>query len=165
MAESGHAQVHRGTVDSAAAVVERAVVRLRRNMSGRHLGQRVLKQAAALGVTVSLQDLLVIDAIEQGPALDGQGVTVGLVADRGALDASRASRVVAGAVQAGLVRRVASQADGRRTDLELTELGQQTADTAHATRQEAFSHAMRDWSPQERDHFGELLTRFTNTAS
>jgi len=151
-----------GSLDLApSAAVERAIERLRRSMSRRHLGQRTLEQAAALGVEVSLQDLIVIDAIEQGPAEAGRGVTVGVVADRGAMDASRASRVVAGAVHARLVRRVADQDDARRIHLELTELGQDVAAAAHAIRQAAFSEIMRDWSPGDRDTFARLLTRFT----
>jgi DNA-binding MarR family transcriptional regulator len=158
--EPPSAQDHVSGLDAAAAV-ERAVIALRRGMSRRHLGRHALEQAAAFGVDVTMQDLLVVDAIEEGPTKDGHGVTIGLVADRGALDQSRASRVVANAVKAGLARRVASQDDARRVELELTDLGQDVAKAARTVRQAAFANAMRDWTANEREQFAQLLTRFT----
>src|SRR5687768_7203128 len=96
--------------DEALAAVERAFVRLRRDMTRRNLGARMVRE---LGGDVDLSHLGVVDAVEEGPgAADGM-VTVGMVGERLGIDPSRASRVVTSALQAGYVERVASQADGR----------------------------------------------------
>ena len=52
------------------------------------------------------------------------------------MDASRGSRIVAEAVKAGYVRRVASQEDGRRIHPELTPAGQAVVDATRRTRAE-----------------------------
>jgi hypothetical protein len=64
------------------------------------------------------------------------------------------------APQAGYVERVASQADGRRVGLRLTDAGRALAESARAVRQRAFAEAMDDWSDDDRRDFARLLTRF-----
>ncbi|MFF3441640.1 MarR family winged helix-turn-helix transcriptional regulator [Streptosporangium sp. NPDC002721] len=57
--------------------------------------------------------------------------------------------MVARAVEAGLLRRVADPVDGRRSTLELTELGAGHAERVHRFRREVFDAAMRGWSGRE----------------
>ncbi|MEO3784045.1 MarR family transcriptional regulator [Actinocorallia sp. B10E7] len=135
--------------------VESAMIRIRRRQSRRSLARTVLQ---SLDVPMDLNTLTVIDAIDE--ARDPQDVTVGFVADRLAVDPSRASRIVAEAVKAGFVRRVASQEDGRRSCLELTPAGRLAIDTAHRTRQTFYAGLLEDWSPEDRKEFARLLTRF-----
>jgi DNA-binding MarR family transcriptional regulator len=78
------------------------------------------------------------------------------------VDPSRASRLVQAAIKAGYVRRVASQADGRRVNLELTEAGRALSDELHRFRRRAFAAVMAGWTPEERTTFARLLTRFVN---
>jgi DNA-binding MarR family transcriptional regulator len=153
--------------------VERGMVRLRRGMSRRTLGT-----LATRGVEppFDLAHFSVVDAVEEGappPAEAAEGaeggepraggeVTVGLVGERLAVDPSRASRLVAAAVKAGYVERVASQADGRRIHLRLTAAGLELADAGHRTRQRHFDRAMAGWSADERREFARLLTRFAD---
>ena len=56
--------------------------------------------------------------------------------------------------------RVASQDDGPRILLELTDAGRALVDAMHAHRQAEFGHAMRDWPPADRQESARLLTRF-----
>lgn len=150
---------------SVLAEVERAVVRIRRSASRRALGRRTRDAVGReLGVDVEVGPLGVVDAVEEGPDPAGRDVGVGLVAERLALDPSRASRLVAESVAAGLVVRVASQGDGRRVRLELSPLGRRVAEVVHATRRAAFAGAMRDWPASDRRAFARLLTRFTEPA-
>jgi DNA-binding MarR family transcriptional regulator len=100
--------------------------------------------------------------VEEGPDGPGHEVTVGLVGERLGLDPSRASRLVAQAIQAGYVVRVASQADGRRIRLELTQEGHELAQAGHRFRQAVFGRLMSDWSDRDRQNFARLLTRFTD---
>jgi DNA-binding MarR family transcriptional regulator len=89
-------------------------------------------------------------------------MSVGLVATRLGVDASRGSRIVAEAVKSGYVRRVASQEDGRRIHLELTPAGRSVVEATRRTRQEHFAKAMCDWSDAERAEFARLLARFVD---
>jgi DNA-binding MarR family transcriptional regulator len=159
MSEPREKPVREDADDAALVAIERAFVRLRRAMSRRNLGVRMVRE---LGGGVDLSHLGVVDAVEQGPDAAGGAVTVGMVAERLGIDPSRASRVVAGAIQAGYVMRVASQADGRRVGLELTDAGRALAHAAHRLRRRAFDEAMEGWTDDERRDFARLLTRFVD---
>lgn len=143
--------------DEALAGIERAFVRMRRAMTRRNLGARMVRE---LGSGVDLSHLGVVDAVEEGPDAAGGAVTVGMVGERLGIDPSRASRVVASAIQAGYVERVALQGDGRRVGLVLTDAGRTLAESAHRVRQRTFAEAMEGWTAQERRDFARLLTRF-----
>jgi DNA-binding MarR family transcriptional regulator len=156
----------RGTNVEVLAEIERALIRLRRRQTRRRLAQQSMRQ---LGVEVDLALLDVVDAVEAGPEESGpepaerNAVTVGVVAERLGLDPSRASRMVAAAVEAGYVRRVASQGDGRRSCLELTDTGRDIVAAAHRARQALYERLLADWPESERAEFARLLTRFTSS--
>ncbi|HEV8653845.1 MAG TPA: MarR family winged helix-turn-helix transcriptional regulator [Actinomycetes bacterium] len=135
------------------------MVRIRRSQTRRTLGRRLTRD---LGHPIGLAHVGVVDAVEEGPDHPGQEVTVGAVAERLGIDPSRASRLVADAIQAGYVLRVASQTDGRRIRLELTDPGRELARTVHRHRQAFFADLTHDWTEQERADFARLLTRFTD---
>jgi DNA-binding MarR family transcriptional regulator len=148
-----------GEEDSPVAAVERAMVRLRRSQTRRTLGRLATR---ALERPVDLSLVGVVDAVEDGPERPGGEVTVGAVAERLGIDPSRASRLVAAAVRAGYLARVASQADGRRIGLELTATGEEIARGARRFRQATFGRGMADWSERERREFARLLNRFVD---
>lgn len=106
--------------------------------------------------------IAVVDAVGEGPPSPGQDVSVGLVAERMGIDPSRASRLVASAIAGGHLRRVASQHDGRRIGLELTDAGRETMAGAQRFRQAMFGRAMQGWTEQERTEFVRLLNRFAD---
>jgi DNA-binding MarR family transcriptional regulator len=141
------------------AAVEAAMVRLRRGMAKRTMGRQA---AEAMGGSVDVSLFLVNDAVEEGPPIGEDGVTVGLVAERMAVDPSRASRLVSAAIKAGYIRRVASQADGRRVNLELTDAGRALSDELHRFRRAYLARAMARWTDEERATFARLLTRFVD---
>lgn len=133
-----------------ATVVETAMVAIRRRQTRRALA----RQAGESGAHT-----LVLDAVEQAQQ-GGPPATVTAVAGALAVDQPRASRLVAAAVRAGLVRRHADQSDGRRALLVLTDEGQAHLDQVHRLRRGVFASAMAGWTPAERAQFAELLTRF-----
>jgi DNA-binding MarR family transcriptional regulator len=139
--------------------VERGMVRLRRGMARQRLGKAAISEH---DLPVDVQVLQVADVIDEGPDRPGEEMSVGLVASRLGVDASRGSRIVAEAVKAGYVRRVASQEDGRRIHLELTGAGRDLVEAARRTRRKAFAAAMKDWTDEERREFARLLTRFVH---
>jgi DNA-binding MarR family transcriptional regulator len=145
--------------DEALAMIERAFVRMCRAMTRRNLGARMVRD---LGGGVDLSHLGVVDAVEEDAGVSGGVVTVGMVGERLGIDPSRASRVVTSAIGAGYVERVASQADGRRVGLRLTDAGRALAESAHRVRQNTFAEAMEGWTDDERRAFARLLTRFVD---
>ncbi|MFB4309973.1 MarR family winged helix-turn-helix transcriptional regulator [Actinomadura sp. GTD37] len=140
--------------------VERSMVRLRRGMSRQRLGKAAIRDH---NLPVDVQVLHVVDVVDEGPGRPGEEMSVGLVAARLGVDASRGSRIVAEAVKAGYVRRVASQEDGRRIHLELTGAGRSVVEATRRTRQEHFAQAMDDWTDEERAEFARLLARFVHS--
>ncbi|MFH8882334.1 MarR family winged helix-turn-helix transcriptional regulator [Streptomyces californicus] len=140
--------------------VESAMIRIRRRQSRRSLARPVVMGMAE---PVDLNTLAVVDVIDEGAGESGGDVTVGFVADRLALDPSRASRIVAEAVRSGFVRRAASQEDGRRSCLELTDTGREALIAAHRTRQSFYSVVLGDWDPDEQRDFARLLTKFVRS--
>jgi DNA-binding MarR family transcriptional regulator len=152
-------QVAEADAGAALAAVERAMVRIRRSQTRRTLARLAAGEAAPASDPGLDQ---AIDAVEEGPDGSGEEVTVGLVAERLGVDPSRASRLVARAIAAGYLSRVASQADGRRVRLELTREGRRRAEHVRRFRQAVFARAMLGWSAREREDFARLLTRFTD---
>ena len=82
------------------------------------------------------------------------------VAEALGIDQPRASKLVAAAVSAGLIRREADQLDGRRTNLALTDAGCERLEAVHTFRRHRFAAAMHDWPEAEKETFAVLLTRF-----
>ena len=131
------------------AAIERAMIAIRRSQSRRSLSRLATPgDQTVFGVLDALEEL-------------GRPATVGELGTALGVDQPRASRLVARAVDQGLVIRRADQRDGRRTPLALTELGRAWLAAAHRTRQEAFAGAMADWPEQDRATFARLLTSFT----
>jgi DNA-binding MarR family transcriptional regulator len=97
----------------------------------------------------------VLDAVEErGPS------SVTELVDALGVDQPRASRLVAKAVDEGLLVRQADQRDGRKTLLSLTASGQRQVQAGHQARQQIFAAAMADWSTEDRQTFARLLTTF-----
>ncbi|TNY38933.1 MarR family winged helix-turn-helix transcriptional regulator [Thermomonospora catenispora] len=136
------------------AAIERAMVAIRRRQRRGALAE--LAGAETVGRAV----FDVLDVIEAAEAA-GEQVTVGTVSTALGVDQPRASRLVSAAVNAGLVRRVADQRDGRRTLLERTGEGRALTDRVHRHRRRVFAAAMEGWADAERAEFARLLQRFT----
>ncbi|HEX6682604.1 MAG TPA: MarR family winged helix-turn-helix transcriptional regulator [Candidatus Limnocylindrales bacterium] len=141
------------SLDPSVAAVDRALDILRRKLAPR--GMRRISddhQCEGGAHTIPLLAAIAGDA-------DGE-VTVGGLAATMCVDPSRASRMVTAAIDAGHVRRLASQADGRRTVLELTDDGRAVLATAGEFWKGRYGNAMADWTERERREFARLLTRF-----
>jgi DNA-binding MarR family transcriptional regulator len=104
----------------------------------------------------------VLDIIEEAEEA-GDRATVTSVAAALNIDQPRASKLVATAVTAGLVRREADQADGRRALLVRTPAGRRMSAQAHAFRRQVFGEAMSSWPEADRAEFARLLSRFVES--
>ena len=150
--------------------VERAMVAVRRSQNRRTLarlaaarqgvrpgdGGKTVAEAAG-GASAD-----VLDIIEEAEEAGGLA-TVTSVAAALNIDQPRASKLVAATVAAGLVRREADQADGRRALLVRTPAGRRLSAQAHAFRGQVFGEAMADWPAADRAEFARLLSRFVES--
>jgi DNA-binding MarR family transcriptional regulator len=132
--------------------IERAMVLIRRSQT-----RRTLARLAGQADTATFDVLDVLEAAEES----GEHATVSVVAESLRVDQPRASKLVAAAVEAGLVRRVADQTDGRRSFLVRTAKGRAAVERVHEFRRAQLANAMADWSAADRATFARLLTRFT----
>lgn len=131
--------------------IERSMIALRRSQRRRTLARL---SGAPPDATVEVID--VIEAAE----LARQPATVSTVADALSIDQPRASRLVAAAVEAGLVERRADQADGRRSFLARTPAGVEVSEQVHGFRRRLISWALSSWDNSDVSDFARLLNRF-----
>ena len=149
--------------DEYVKAVERAMVAIRRSQTRRALTRlaegRHDTDHAGVVVGSAVDVLDAIEAAEQA----GTPATVSDVAAALHVDQPRASKLVAAAVEAGLVRREADQTDGRRAFLVRTERGTSLSEELHRFRRSIFATAMADWTDADRAAFAQLLTRFVES--
>jgi DNA-binding MarR family transcriptional regulator len=135
------------------AAIERAMVAIRRSQTRRTLARRAATPAPRTAL------FEVIDAIAAAEEA-GEAAWVSTVAEALNIAQPRASKLVAEAVEAGLVRREADQADGRRSLLVRTDAGRALCEQVHRFRRRAFEDAMAGWSARDRTEFARLISRF-----
>jgi DNA-binding MarR family transcriptional regulator len=145
-------------IEDAVADIERAMVAMRRSWTRRTLHRRRAGAGVEDPGAGSAEGAVfqVLDAIE-GASGSGAAMTVNGVADALGIDQPRASRLVARAVDAGLVRRGGDPDDGRRSVLSLTRGGTRVLAEGHRTRRETVEAALAGWSGQDRETFARLL--------
>jgi DNA-binding MarR family transcriptional regulator len=71
-----------------------------------------------------------------------------------------ASRTIAACVDSGLLRRTASQSDGRRSLLELTEEGEAERCRLAASQRRAFEEITATWARADRLRFARYLIQY-----
>ncbi|WP_299529198.1 MarR family winged helix-turn-helix transcriptional regulator [uncultured Streptomyces sp.] len=92
-------------------------------------------------------------------------ITVGRVAEEMGVAQPVASRATAACIAEGLLRRVASQQDGRSSLLELTEAGEAARREYAAEQRRAFEEITAHWDVADRLQFARFLTRYGREAS
>ncbi|MBB1257094.1 MarR family winged helix-turn-helix transcriptional regulator [Streptomyces alkaliterrae] len=98
--------------------------------------------------------------------LDQEGPTgVKALAAGMGIDSSTVTRQVAPLVDSGLVKRTSHPDDGRAVVLELSPRGAGRLAEVRSSRRELMALLTKDWSPEERDVFCALLTRFNDALS
>ncbi len=133
----------------------------RRRAVKRELGHRALSDLK-IGIDLAQFDVLVAIAAPVDEFGDGgAGETmVATVAERLNIDPSRASRVVSEMVEMGYARRAVSQADARRTIIELTERGAAVVEAVRAYKFLIMGDFLSSWSAAELSTFVPLLRKF-----
>jgi len=143
--------------------IDAAMTRIRKGMMRRESAIAIL---ADLDPSLDLPKLDVMSAVMHWhPENDADAVrevTVGTVADRMGIDPSRASRLVADVVEAGYIRRVASQQDSRRIVLEPTDKGVAFGESFRARKTAMLTAGLDGWTDEELVVFARLVERFTH---
>lgn len=131
----------------------------RRRAQKRELGKRALVD---LKIELDLAQLDVLFAIS-GPIdlSEAPGETmVATVAERINIDPSRASRIVSEMVDQGYAQRAVSQADARRTIIELTGRGRAVVEAVRGYKFLVMGDFLGEWSDEDLTMFVPLLKRF-----
>lgn len=90
-------------------------------------------------------------------------VGVKTLADEFRLDISTVSRQTAALEAKGYAQRLPDPLDRRASTLRITEFGLQQLKQARTQRQARFAELMQDWPLEDRQKFGELLSRLNHT--
>jgi DNA-binding MarR family transcriptional regulator len=112
------------------------------------------------GDVAHVSHVLVLEAIDSA-STEGT-VAIADVAVELGLDRSNASRMLADAVAAGLVKKTVSADDARRTELEMTAHGQSLLAAARAWQQETFASLVADWPREDACRFASYLVRLAS---
>jgi DNA-binding MarR family transcriptional regulator len=150
---------HDAATAEAVLEIDALMQKWRRRAQKRELGHRAL---AHLKIELDLAQLDVLFAIEGRAELgETRGETmVATVAERLNIDPSRASRLVSEMVDQGYARRAVSQADARRTIIELTERGLAVVEAVRAYKFLVMGDFLAEWSAEDLAAFVPLLKRF-----
>ena len=158
------AGIEPGAVDSALEI-DGVLQRWRRRWTKRELGYSALHRLQ-LDDRLDLAQLDVLMAIwapsKEFRCKAGQETMVATVAERLAIDPSRASRLISDVIAKGLARRAVSQQDARRTIVELTEDGKSIVRAVRRYKFLLMGDFLSGWTEEERDIFLPLLARFSN---
>jgi DNA-binding MarR family transcriptional regulator len=141
--------------------IDGALGRIRRSMARQSLGRRVLSD---LGADIDPGLVEVLHAVAGSGSEAPGAVSIGTVAQEMGVDPSQASRLVREAVAAGLVLRVASPDDARRSALQLSERGAALVAGARNYKHALLLEHFRGWPEQDLEDFARLLTRFSSIA-
>lgn len=141
-----------------------AIIQLwRRRVFKRELGHRAL---AELGLPIDLAQLDVLMAVRapanEFGAEDQEETMVSTVAQRLNIDPSRASRMTSEMITRGFLQRAVSQADARRTVLELTPEGTRIVEAVRTYKFLVLGTYLQDWTTEEIATFIPLLERFSS---
>lgn len=109
------------------------------------------------GDAMQVGRVVVLEAIDAATR-DGSAA-IAAVADELGLDRSGASRMLADAVEAGLVTKTISPGDARRAELGLTEQGRLLLAAARAWQSEVFAELVAGWPPADAQRFAGYLAR------
>lgn len=145
--------------------IDLAIFRLRRIWQKPSLNRQLRAAQGDDSARIHLSNIFVVHAIARVAAECDTEITIGAVADRLDVDPSTASRLVAGAIDAGMVTRRSSAVDARRAQLTLTDEGRAVLGHAAKVRRDYIGGLMTDWTPEDRDTFARLLTEFSAAAA
>lgn len=134
----------------------------RRRSAKRELGIRALEDLKSDLDLLQFDVLVAIRGPQTRTCEAGSETMVATVAERLNIDPSRASRLVSDIVDRGYAKRAVSQADARRTIIELTDKGRDLVDAVRSYKFLVMGDYLSSWSSDELRVFVPLLQKFAN---
>jgi len=122
------------------------------------IGRRIIGRTAVANIAPGL-DISHLDVLDAMRRIEGE-VTVGAIAETMRIDPSRGSRLVADLVGRGILRRDASQADGRRSLVVRTEFGDSLLAEIRAVKRSLLARMLEGWDPDDLHTFSVLFEKF-----
>jgi DNA-binding MarR family transcriptional regulator len=141
--------------DEPDAIIERALVRIRRDQQARQIQRRTASGPAAASAADAAR-FRFLDALDSAP----EGRSISAVAETIGVDRPRASRLTTELLADGLVERLAAPQDSRYVLVKLTAAGRTLVDAVHENRRRSVSEALTEFTPEEARTLAELLERF-----
>ncbi|MDA1361647.1 MarR family transcriptional regulator [Glycomyces luteolus] len=139
-------------------VIERALVRIRRDQQSRRLQRRAAGDDPAAASAASAARFRYLDA------LDGNknGLSISQIAEAIDVDRPRASRLTAELLADGLIERDTAPGDSRYARIRLAAEGQDLVDRVRAGRRGNVAEALAAFTDDEARTFAALLERFVD---
>ena len=138
-------------------MVERALVRIRRDQQERRLHRKAAARgdaaAASSASAARFRYLDALDEVDDSMAISEIGHAIGV-------DRPRASRLTTELLDDGLIERRPDPDDSRYALVRLTAHGKSLVDDVHANRRVAVAAALAGFTPEEATTFAALLDRF-----
>ncbi|WP_455352814.1 MarR family winged helix-turn-helix transcriptional regulator [Streptomyces sp. SYSU K217416] len=103
---------------------------------------------------------LLLNRLDQEGAMGVKALAAGM-----GIDSSTVTRQVAPLVDTGLVKRTSHPEDGRAVVLQLSPRGLARLEEVRSSRRELMAQVTEGWTPEERESFCTLLTRFNSSLS
>ena len=122
------------------------------------MGRRMIARTAIANTVPGLETAH-LDVLDVMGRIEGE-ITVGAIAETMRIDPSRGSRLVTDLVSRGVLRRDASQEDGRRSLLVRTELGDALLAELQAVKRSLLVNVLGDWPEEELSAFSHLFEKF-----
>ena len=150
--------------ETAAAPSQEDVARISETLGRMRLliGRRIIGRTAIANIAPGLE-ISHLDVLDVMRRIEGE-VTVGAIAEAMRIDPSRGSRLVADLVARGILRRDASQADGRRSLVVRKEFGDSLLAEIRAVKRSLLARVLEDWPEDELStfslHFEKFVSRF-----
>jgi len=124
------------------------------------IGRRIIGRTAIAHTAPGLE-ISHLDVLDVMRRIEGE-VTVGAIAEAMRIDPSRGSRLVADLVARGILRRDASQADGRRSLIVRTEAGDKLLAEIRDVKRSLLARVLENWPEDELSAFSELFEKFVS---
>ena len=131
--------------------IETALTQLTRNPRKHGLHRLLSAQA---GVELDRPTFVALAALDAGP------MRISELADACGVDVSTMSRLVDRMLARGLIEREQCADDRRASLVQASAQGREVQRTLRAWRAEALKELLGKWTPDEREKFAELLSRF-----
>jgi DNA-binding MarR family transcriptional regulator len=142
-----------GPVAAEVVLIEDALTRINRRTRQRSAYQQLM---AVAGLSIERAAFMVAKHCEDGP------VRLSDLAAKLEVNISTISRHVRQLERDGLLRRGEDPRDRRAAMLYLTDQGRAALERAWAARRAVLVRLLDQWSPEDRERFAELFTRFAN---